>query len=100
VLPAFYVPFQQLYSEFETSFTKNIGLPFPETHNQALLPTTKNNKGCSFDPIFSSNYESANLFAAVRVTLPIIKKNPFDYDLILQNDVNSCLAVGWFNFSV
>jgi len=29
-----------------------------------------------------------------------MKKSPFDYELVLQNDVNSCLEVGWFNFSV
>ena len=29
-----------------------------------------------------------------------MKKSPFDYELILQNDVNNCSEVGWFNFSV
>ena len=67
VISAFYVPFQQIYSPQENYFTKAIGLPFPETCNNCLLPSAKYNRGCSFDPIFCSTYESANLFAAVRV---------------------------------
>ena len=42
---------------------------------------------------FDSKYESGNLFAAFRV-------GPAEYDLILQNDINTKGNTQWFFFSV
>ena len=53
-MPAFYVPFQQVYSEQETLFTKKLGLKFPQNDPDSVLPVQKNNRGCAFDPIFCS----------------------------------------------
>ena len=69
VMPAFYVPFQQIYSEQEHLFTKKLGLKFPQNDPDSVLPVQKNNRGCAFDPIFCSEFETGNLFAAIRVSI-------------------------------
>lgn len=52
VLSAAYVPFQQ----FTSSSSKLVNIPFPDGTQNAMLPTAKDSRGCSFDPIFCSNY--------------------------------------------
>lgn len=49
---------------------------------------------------FSSNFQSANLFAVFRVANQIMQKEAFDYELVLQNDVNSRGNTQWFYFAV
>lgn len=53
----------------------------------------RNSKPKGKDPRFSSNFESGNLFIA-------IKKKQFEYDLFLQNDINSKGNTQWFYFAV
>lgn len=42
---------------------------------------------------FDSNFESGNLFSAYKI-------NDYEYDLILQNDINTKGNTQWFFFSV
>lgn len=51
-------------------------LDFADYNSNLLLSFGKNNRGSLVDPKFSSNYDSANLFAVIRVHYPlIIRKN-------------------------
>lgn len=68
VMSAFYIPFQQMQRHLSTI------LPITPHPSRDLTSSSKCNRGCSFDPIFSSNYESANLFAAVRVLPMLFRK--------------------------
>lgn len=66
--------------------------------NAVMYQKTQNNTGSKLtnDPtslLFDSAFESGNLFAAFR-----IKEN--EYDLILQNDINTKGNTQWFFFSV
>ncbi len=59
---------------------KNIPfLNFVDYNTNILQSFGKNTTGSSFDPKFSSNYDSANLFAVFRVFILLIKfqKKPF-----------------------
>lgn len=42
-------------------------LDFNDYNSNLLLSFAKNNKGSFQDPKFSSNYDSANLFAVIKV---------------------------------
>jgi hypothetical protein len=53
---------------------KNIPfLNFVDYNTNILQSFGKNTTGSSFDPKFSSNYDSANLFAVFRVFILLIK---------------------------
>lgn len=50
------------------SIFKGLSLDYA-TYNDSISDSFGNNyKGCSLDPMFSSNYDSGNLMAAIRVT--------------------------------
>jgi hypothetical protein len=52
-------------------------LDFVDYNSNVLQSFGKNTKGSIEDPKFSSNYDSANLFAVIRVHLMLFKKRPF-----------------------
>lgn len=47
-------------------------LDFVDYNPHILQSFGKNARGCVFDPKFSSNYDSANLFAVIRVILLLL----------------------------
>ena len=76
-------------------------MDFVDYSTNLLHSFGENTKGGPEDPKFSSNYDSANLFAVIKVFFILkFKKQPFEYDLILQNDMNSKGNTQWFNFLV
>lgn len=73
VISTLFVPFNYLHvastcamKEFYAALPR---FPYTEYHPQVLKSFGGNNYGCRFDPKFSSNYETANLFAVIRVCL-------------------------------
>ena len=55
VMPALFLPFKQIYNGEFNKFTDNLNI---EGHDNphAYTPRAKHNKGCSFDPLFTSAY--------------------------------------------
>lgn len=49
---------------------------------------------------FHSDRESMNLFAVYKVTMAITQVGPTEFDLILQNDINTSGYTQWFYFAV
>lgn len=47
-------------------------IDFVDYNSNLLMSFGKNNKGSLQDPRFSSNYDSANLFAVIKVLHPLI----------------------------
>ena len=52
-------------------------IDFVDYNSNLLLSFGKNNKGSMQDPKFSSNYESANLFAVIKVNYKFISETTF-----------------------
>lgn len=68
-------------------------LEFVEYKTNPLQSFGKNCQNKGKDLRFSSNFQSGNLFIAM-------KKKQFQYDLVIQNDLNSKGNTQWFSFSV
>lgn len=49
---------------------------------------------------FDSDFECGNLFAAFKVAAYVTQRSPTEYDLVLQNDVNTRGNTQWFYFTV
>lgn len=53
---------------------KGLNLDYTEHNDQISQSFGKNYKGCSLDPMFSSNFDSGNLMAVIRVNNIDIQK--------------------------
>lgn len=96
-LSGFFLPAEKIQSQ-EVRNSRNVYRIFPdleyvEYKANPLESFGKNCQNKGKDLRFSSNFESGNLFIAM-------KKKQFEYDLIIQNDLNSKGNTQWFNFSV
>jgi len=51
----------------EDNIYNALNLSVPEIKDTVVQSFSKNSKGCSFDPLFSSNFCSGNMMAVIRV---------------------------------
>lgn len=62
---------QSKHFKSENDIYSALNLSAPEIKDTVAQSFAKNSKGCSFDPMFSSNFSSGNMMAVIRVILLI-----------------------------
>ncbi len=70
-----FIPLSALQSKqfkVEDNIYNALNLSAPEIKDSITQSFAKNSKGCSFDPLFSSNFTSGNMMAAIRVIKLVI----------------------------